>query len=91
MWGGVQVHRPEASAGSPAAGTVVVAAPARARAQEIQVSQRSLCSKLVCVIVHVREEEETGGEGICDTKLHFSVFFTYKGSPYLLKSIETRC
>ena len=95
MCGGAQVHKPEASTGSPAAGTVVVAArvaPTHGRAQEIRVSQHSLYSKLVCVIALVYEEE-VGGEGICDTELHFSEFFTYKGrkNQYLLKSSEMSC
>lgn len=61
-------------------------APTHAHAQEIWVSQCSLYSKLICVIVHVCEEE-VGGEIICDTKLHFSEFFTYKGrkNQYSLK------
>lgn len=61
-------------------------------AQEIRVSQCSLSSKLVCVIVQVCEEEAEG-EGICDTKLHLSEFFTYKGreNQYLLKSSEKSC
>lgn len=94
MCGGAQAHKPQASSDCPAAGTVVVArvASSHARAQEIRVSQCSLYSKLVCVIMQVCEEEAEG-KGICDTKLHLSEFFTYKGreNQYLLKSSEMRC
>lgn len=94
LCGGAQVHKPEASAGSPAAGTSMVArvAPTHAHGQEIQVSQHSLYSKLVCLIVHVCELE-VGAEGVSDTKLCFSELFTYKGTKnqYLLKSGEMSC
>lgn len=67
-------------------------APTHAHGQEIQVSQHSLYSKLVCLIVHVCELE-VGAEGVSDTKLCFSELFTYKGTKnqYLLKSGEMSC